>query len=331
MENDGNSVWVLAEFQYGTIPEVSLQLVGKARELADTLDVSVEVVLLGFDIGDQADILFHLGADVVFLGDNLEFEGYQPELFTEVIVSLAEEKQPQIFLLGSTIMGRELAPLVAARLKTGLTAHCTNLKLDSDQLLEQWIPAYGGMINIICPHKRPQMATVSRGVFPTPPPNKSRTGQIVPLLPPKGFSTHVQILDIVKKELPDVSFEKANTVVAGGAGVGDPQGWQEVKQLAQILNAALGSTRPVVDKGWANLETMIGQSGKMVNPALYIGVGISGELQHMVGIVGSENMIAINNDPKAPIFEQVDYGIVEDCRDFLPVLLEKLQSYVNTK
>jgi electron transfer flavoprotein alpha subunit len=319
-------VWVIAEQIRGEIPVVCLEIIGQARKLADNLGVLAEVVLLGKGISDQVDLLFFAGADVVHLGDAPDFDGYDSEVFTESILSLAEALDPQIMLFGSTFMGRELAPLIAAKLGTGLTAHCIDLVLDENGILEQKIPAYGGMMSIICPEKRPQIATVARGVFPMPVLDEKRSGKILPVEPPQGIKKRVQTLEVVHMEPKGMPLESASVVVAGGVGAGTIEGWQEIEALAETLNAALGSTRPAVDEGWTELETMIGQSGKMVSPELYIGVGLSGELQHMVGIVGAKIMIAINNDPKSPIFEQVDYGVIEDCRVFVPALVKALKN-----
>ena len=321
------SIWVIAEQLEGEIALVSIQLIGQARKLADEMGVSVGVVLLGSGLDDQINQLIYAGGDTLYLGDHPEFEFYQADIFTELVVSLAREREPQIILLGSTFMGRELAPLIAARLKTGLTAHCVDLLLDENQILEQRIPAYGGLITIICPEKRPQMATVAQGVFPTPALDRNRTGEIVPIEPPRGIEQRVQTLEIVRKRPEGVPLESAPIVVAGGAGASSLEGWHEIEELARVLNAALGSTRPAVDQGWTELETMIGQSGKMVSPELYLGVALSGEQQHMVGLVDPKLMVAINNDPKSPVFEKVDYGIVEDCRQFVPILIKKLKRH----
>jgi electron transfer flavoprotein alpha subunit len=327
MENTYGPVWVIAEQVECRVLAVSLQLIGQARKLADELGACVEVVLLGDKLDGQAQRLFAAGADRVYLGNVPDLALYQPELYTEVIVRLAKEQRPEIVLIGSTSMGRELAPLAAARLETGLTAHCIDLALDENKILEQRVPAYGGLISIVCPERRPQMATVARGVFPTPEPDEGRRGEIVPLDLPDNMPGRIQTLEIVREEAEGVPLESASVVVACGAGAGDVEGWHEIADLAQVLNAALGSTRPAVDEGWAGLETMIGQSGKMVSPELYIGVGLSGELQHMVGVAGAQVMVAINNDPKSPVFEQVDYGIVDDCREFVPVFVEKIKEY----
>lgn len=327
MENTHHSVWVLAEQVDCRILPVSFQLIGQARKLADDLETSVEAVLLGNHIEEQARLLIFAGADRIYLGNHPELKLYQPELYTEMIVSLANEHQPQIMLIGSTCMGRELAPMVAARLQTGLTAHCIDLVLDENKILNQQIPAYGGLLSIICPQKRPQMATVAQGVFPMPDLDETRTGKIILLDVPVDIPGRIQTLEVVREATDAIPLESAPVVVAGGAGAGDAQGWSQIAQLAQILSAALGCTRPAVDEGWAGLETMIGQSGKVVSPQLYIGVGLSGEQQHMVGITNARVMVAINNDSKSPVFEQVDYGIVDDCREFVPVLIKKIKEY----
>jgi electron transfer flavoprotein alpha subunit len=318
-------VWVLAEQTDGQLLSVSLQLMGHARTLADQLGVSAEAILLGNRVGDAARQLVAAGADRVYVGDAPHLAIYQPEAYTKIAVELAREHKPDILLLGSTPMGRELAPLVAARLETGLTAHCIDLVLDQNGILEQQVPAYGGLISIICPERRPQMATVAKGVFLNPELDESRVGEIVRLDIADEAFRNVQTLEIVREEPKGVPLETAQVVVTGGAGVGDAEGWQSIVKLAQVLNAGLGSTRPIVDEGWSELETMIGQSGKMVSPTLYIGVALSGEQQHMVGITDAQVMVAINNDENAPVFEQVDLGIVDDCREFVPVLIRKIQ------
>lgn len=327
MDEKTGPVWVLAEQIDCRLLNVSLQLVGQARKLADVLETWVGVVLLGDNLTMQPKDLIAAGADKIFVGNAPELAIYQPEIYTQMIVDQAKAHRPEILLIGSTAMGRELAPLVAARLETGLTAHCIDLLINDDKILEAKIPAYGGLISIICPEKRPQMATVANGVFAKPEENQNRRGEIVSLKVPDQTANRIQTLEIVRQEPEGVPLESAPIVVAGGAGAGDPEGWQKINDLAKVLNAALGCTRPAVDEGWADLETMIGQSGKMVSPELYLGVGLSGELQHMVGITGARVMVAINSDSKSPVFEQVDLGIVDDCREFVPVLIEKIKAY----
>ena len=269
-------VWVIAEQIKGVIPPVCFELLGKATELGKELDVPAEVVLLGEVSGDKAEQLFRAGADVLYQVKFPGFDKFQTEISSKIISDLAEEIKPQIILIGSTFLGRELAPLVAARLKTGLTAHCIDLVLTGDRILEQRIPAYGGMIAITCPEKRPQIATIARGVFPAPTLEINKTGRVIQVGKSEDLSSRVKTLEIIRKEPEGVPLEEAQIVVAGGAGAGSLEGWKQIEDLAQTLNAALGSTRPAVDKGWIELETMIGQSGKMVHPNLYIGVGLSG-------------------------------------------------------
>jgi len=327
MNNSTNPVWVIADQENCSLLPVTPQLVGKARSLADELGGSVEVVLLGDGVEARTADVFAAGADNVYLGDDSDLVNYHPDVYTETIVGLAEIHKPQIILLGSTPMGRELAPLVAARLETGLTAHCIDLGINSDKLLEQVIPAYGGEITIVCPERRPQMATVAQGVFPLPVLEAGRTGEIVPIAGPFQHRGRIETLEVVIEEPEGIPLDSAACVLAGGAGAGDQNGWDLISRLSEELNAGLGCTRPAVDEGWAELETMIGQSGKMVSPETYLGIGLSGEQQHMVGISGAKTMVAINNDRKSSVFSQVDFGIVDDCREFLPVLLEKIREH----
>lgn len=331
IKNAHGPVWVIAEQTDCRILDVSLQLIGRARKLAGQLGSDVEVILLGDKVEQQARQLFAAGADTVFLGSNPELAFYQPEAYTEIIVNLARKQQPNIVLIGSTYMGRELAPLAAARLETGLTAHCIDLVINDKNILEQKIPAYGGLISIICPEKRPQMATIAKGVFPEPEMDETKIGEIISLNMPDNLPNRVKTLEVFQQEPEGVQLESASIVVAGGAGAGDHEGWNKISDLAKTLNAALGCTRPAVDEGWADLDTMIGQSGKMVAPELYIGVGLSGEQQHMVGCVGAKVMVAVNNDPGASVFKQVDYGIVDDCREFIPVLIDTIKAYQEEK
>lgn len=321
-----NPVWVIAEQAGDSVAAVSFQLIGQARKLADQLSAPVEVILLGSDTAGFSRQIIAAGADRVYLGDDPELVLYQSELFTQIIVELAVKNQPEIMLLASTPMGRELAPLVAGTLKTGLTAHCIDLVLDEKNILQQKIPAYGGMLTIICPKKRPQMATVAKGVFASPELNENRTGEIIPVQLPAEMPTRLKTLEVVRQAPRGVPLESASCVVAGGAGAGGKEGWMEIEELAATLGAAIGSTRPAVDEGWTDLDTMIGQSGRMCGPDFYIGVGLSGELQHMVGISGGGLMAAVNNDPRSPIFEQVDYGVVDSCREFVPALIKRLRA-----
>lgn len=329
MGEDFGPVWVIAEQSDCGVETVSLQLLGKARKLADELGVLCESILLGRNLEQSARKLIAAGADRVFLADGPALEFYQPEVYRDTICGLARQDRPEIILIGSTFMGRELAPLVAASLSTGLAAHCIDLRLDENKNLEQRIPAYGGLLSIICPEKRPQMATVARGVFKTPEPDRGRKGKILPVPVPEAAEGRIRTLEVVREAFVGTQLEEAQVIIAGGVGACSPAGWGTIRELAGTMNAALGCTRPVVDEGWSPLDPMIGQSGKMVSPEVYIAIGISGDPQHMVGIRGAKLMVAINNDPASPVFQQVDLGVVEDCLEFVPVLIEKIKAHKN--
>lgn len=331
MSQQKSPVWIVADVENGRLAPVSLQLMGCARRLADQLETAAEALLLDREPGAMPRELVAAGADRVYVGSDPNLRHYHPEIHPALIADLAAAHAPQILLIGGTPVGRELAPLVAARLSTGLTAHCIDLCMNAEGVLEQKIPAYGGEITIICPEKRPQMATVAQGVFPLPTPDPDRSGELVDISGPFPAPRQVTVLEVVTREPEGVCLENAPVVVAGGAGVGGPDGWREVAALSTLLNAALGCTRPAVDEGWSELERMIGQSGKMTGPEVYIGIGLSGEQQHMVGIAGAKLMIAVNNDKKSPVFTQVDIGIVDDCRSFVPVLIDAIRQYQKSK
>ncbi len=325
IENEMEAIWVVADQINGAINPVTFQLLGQARKLADDPARKVACIIFGDEIGGLTTSLVGAGADIVYKAESSDLKLYQQNIYKDTIVALAKEKQPDMIFLGSTSVGRELAPLVAAALNTGLSAHCIDLCLDEEGILEQKIPAYGGLMTIICPSKRPQMATCAQGVFATPEMDEKRQGITIDVPICNSEFQKIQTLEIVQESLEGLSIETASSVVAGGAGAGDTKGWDLIKEFSDTLGAALGCTRPAVDEGWAELDTMIGQSGKMVSPELYIGVGLSGEQQHMVGIMEAKLMIAINNDEKSPVFEQVDYGVVGDCKEFLPVLINKIK------
>ncbi|MEM5788254.1 MAG: electron transfer flavoprotein subunit alpha/FixB family protein [Syntrophobacteraceae bacterium] len=331
MKKSFGPVWVLAEQAECEVEAVSFQLVGKAAEMAGELGTACEAIILGHDLDKSAPALIAAGADRVYAARAPVLEYYQPLLFRKIVCSLAAEHRPEIILVGSTCMGRELAPLIAAGLGTGLGAHCTGLRINQEGLLEQIIPAYGGLMTIVCPEKRPQMATVAGGVFRMPDLDWTRSGEVVPVAVPEPDDWPVRTIKVIREESSEIQLDSARVIVSGGAGAGDSDGWKLVRELAGELQAAVGCTRPAVDEGLAPLHCMIGQSGRMVNPEVYIGAGLSGEQQHMVGINGAKLMVAINNDPKSPVFQQVDLGIVEDWRAFAPVLIQKIRAYREAK
>lgn len=324
------AVWVFAEQRRRELHEVSLELLGEGRKLAEKLDTRLSAVLLGHGVAGMAQELIDHGADRVYLADAPILRIYQAEPYAHVVERLVRQHAPQILLLGATSTGSDLAPRVAARLGTGLSADCTALEIDAQGLLVQIVPAFGGkvMARIICPDRRPQMATVRPGVMR----QALRTdgkGQIIPVeveIAPDTLKARVVEVTPLEEEEVGATLTQAAVVVAGGYGVGSREIWTLVEDLAQALKGAVGATRPAVDEGWVPEGQMIGQSGRVVRPRLYIGVGISGAMQHMVGVRESKIIVAINSDPKAPIFAESDLNILGDLREMLPALIKEIRS-----
>jgi electron transfer flavoprotein alpha subunit len=320
-------IWVFMEQRGGVLHNVGLELLGKARELAETSGSMVAGVLLGADVAPVIDRVIAHGADLVLVAEHPMLEPYRLLPYTAVLAQACRERHPSILLFGATSLGVELAPRLAARLNTGLSAHCIDLQLAENGDLLQMVPGWGGGVvaTIRCPQHRPQMATVMPGVMnklqPTP-----RPGRVITLDVGDGLDdSGPKVVEVHREEPQALPLEVAEVVVAGGWGVGGPDGWQLVEELAHLVGGAVGATRPPVDEGWAFEEQMIGQSGKTVRPRLYIGVGISGMSHHVVGMDGSEVVVAINADPKAPLFEVADIGIVGDFREIIPPLLEEIR------
>jgi len=320
-------IWVFIEQRGGVLHEVGLELLGKARVLAQASGGTVAALLLGDKVAGFADRLIDHGADLVLLADHPALEPYRLLPYTAVLAQACREHQPSILLLGATSLGLELAPRLAARLNTGLSAHCINLKLDIKGHLLALVPGWGGGVvaSIKCPEHRPQMATVMPGVMQKRQPSR-RSGQLINLTVGEDLDlSGPQVLEIYREEPKAMPLEQAKVVVAGGFGIGGHEGWKLLEELAGLLGGAVGATRPPVDEGWATEEQMIGQSGKTVRPRLYIGVGISGMSHHVVGMDGSEFVVAINSDPQAPLFEVADIAMVGDYREIIPPLLEEIR------
>ncbi|MHB9074982.1 MAG: electron transfer flavoprotein subunit alpha/FixB family protein [Desulfobaccales bacterium] len=320
-------IWVFIEQRGGVLHDVGLELLGKARELAAASGSTVTALLLGADVAPLTDRIIAHGADTVLLAEHSGLEPYRLLPYTAVLAKACREHQPSILLFGATSLGVELAPRLAARLNTGLSAHCIDLQLDADGNLLQMVPGWGGGVvaTIRCPQHRPQMATVMPGVMEKIPPSP-RPGRIINLAVGNELDdSGPKVLEVQGEESQALPLEGAEVVVAGGWGLGGPDGWEMVEELAGLLGGAVGATRPPVDEGWARDEQMIGQSGKTVRPRLYIGVGISGMSHHVVGMDGSELVVAINSDPKAPLFELADICIVGDFREIIPPLLKEIR------
>jgi electron transfer flavoprotein alpha subunit len=315
------------EQEEGCLAEVSLELLTAARCLAEKKPMKICAVLLGDGMGAAAETLPGYGADRVILADHPGLKRYLAIPYAKIISRLVLERKPDMFLLPATCAGSDLAPRVAARVNTGLSAHCTNLDINDKGELMQVVPAFGGkvMATILCPKHRPQMATLRPGVFRKGE-RLAKSGDVERVsveLRPEDLDQRVLEVHYEKKTAQ--AIEEAEIVVAGGAGIGRAEDWMWVEKLARALDGAVGGTRPPLDEGWIHEDQMIGQSGKTIRPKLYIGMGISGVIQHTVGIQEAKTIIAVNNDPKAAIFETADLGIVADYRKIVPLLIEELE------
>lgn len=322
-------VWVFAEQRHSQLANVAFELLGEGRKLADQLGEPLVALLLGHNIGNQAGQLIAQGADQVFLAEAPELEHFLEGPYTQVIVDLVRKEQPNIILLGATAIGRSLAPRIAARLGTGLTADCTGLDVDvAERNLLQTRPAFGGnlMATILCPNHRPQMATVRPKVFKPLAVDSSRQGTVTPVdLSKMAWDLRSKILEIVKEAGQTVNLEEANIIVSGGRGLGDPKNFALVEELAGVLGGAVGSSRAAVDAGWIPYSHQVGQTGKTVGPKVYFACGIHGAIQHLAGMQSSDIIIAINRNPDAPIFKVATFGIVGDVLEVLPLLIKEFK------
>jgi len=327
---DYKGVFVFAQQVEGKITGVSFELIGKGKELAADLNTEVTAVVLGSNIGHLAKELAVLGADKVVVIDAPALVEYVTEPYTEAIYTVIEKYKPEVFLFGATAIGRDLAPRVSARVKTGLTADCTKLEVDEEtKNLRMTRPAFGGniMATIICPENRPQMATVRPGVMQRA--HKNPDAKVVVDEIKMDFvknDKYVEVMDIIKKVSNKLDIMDAKILVSGGRGVGDADNFKILEDLADALGAEVSSSRACVDAGWREKEQQVGQTGKTVRPNVYFAIGISGAIQHLAGMEESDLIIAINKDETAPIFDVADYGIVGDLNKIVPLLTEKLKA-----
>ncbi len=322
-------IMVFAEFRGGTVASVSFELLGIARELAAVNDLRVMAVLLGANTGDAAQQLIGYGADVVYRVDHGALRDFSEEPYAKVLGSLITDIKPEIFLAGATAIGRSCVPAVAARLRTGLTADCTRLELASeDGSLLQTRPAFGGniMATIVCPNHRPQMATVRPKVMQAREFDSNRAGEVVDIVPDAELLTaRIEVLESVSGAEVSSNIQESEVLVSGGRGLESEKGFVLLKELADLLDGNISASRAVVDAGWVPYPHQVGQTGKTVAPRLYIACGISGAVQHVAGMQSSEMIVAINRDPKAPIFDVADYGLVGDLKEILPKLIAKIR------
>lgn len=321
-------LWVFAEQRGGKVQEVAFELLGQGRVLADQLGVELGAVLLGQGVKDRAATLFAHGADKVYVVDHPALAAYTAEPYAEAMSALIRKYKPEVVLAGATSIGRGFIARVAIQVNAGLTADCTELAVDQEKrLLLQTRPAFGGniMATIICPDHRPQMATVRPKVFKHPAPAPDRTGTLIeenlPLQAPA-----VQVLETVNAMQNEVNVAGAEFIVTGGRGLGAPENFKLLAELAEALGgAAVGASRAAVDAGWISSFHQVGQTGKTVRPKIYIACGVSGQIQHLVGMSSSDTIIAINKDPDAPIFGVADIGIVGDLFQVVPELIKALK------
>lgn len=322
------NVWVFAEQREGNLQKIALELVGEGKRLADKLGVDVCAVLIGYEVKELSKTLFEYGADKVYLIEDELLKNYTTDGYTKVISELAEEEKPEILLIGATNIGRDLAPRIASRITTGLTADCTHLDIDMEtRTLLQTRPAFGGnlMATIINTEFRPQMSTVRPGVMSKLEPVSGKTGELIKVTPNiTSDDIRIKVLDIVHEKRKGVLIEEADVIVSGGRAMGGPEGFEVLKPLAEKLGGEIGSSRAAVDSGWISKPHQVGQTGKTVKPTIYIACGISGAIQHLAGMKDSDVIIAINKDPNAPIFNIANYSILGDFREVVPALVEAL-------
>jgi electron transfer flavoprotein alpha subunit len=326
---DYKGVWVFIEQKNGKVQSVAYELLGKAQELAQKLDCQVSGVLIGNNLGGQLDELIWRGADNIYLVQAPELANFQDEPYTNILVKLVQKYRPEILLCGATAIGRSLVSRVAITLRAGLTADCTGLDIDAQKkILLQTRPAFGGniMATIISPNHRPQMATVRHKVMQPMEPDKKRKGKIIKeLFESRLYFSRTKLLDIVEEVESLVNLAEADIVVSGGRGMERPENFKILEELAHVLGAAVGSSRAAVDAGWIAYSHQVGQTGRTVAPKIYIACGISGQIQHLVGMQSSKIIVAINKDPEAPIFKVATYGIVGDLFQIVPALTKKFK------
>lgn len=322
-------VYVFCEQREGAVQSVAVELLGKARELADTLNEKVVAILLGKNITDKAQSLIAAGADKVLVVDNDLLKDYTTEPYTQAITQIINEQKPSILMIGATTIGRDLGPRLSARVCTGLTADCTKLEIGENRELLMTRPAFGGnlMATIVCKDHRPQMSTVRPGVMKKMTADNSRQGEIVEYS--INFNqekiARVRLVKTVKEDKGLVDISEAKILVSGGRGMGTKEGFEKLEELAGVLNAQVSSSRACVDAGVIDHSRQVGQTGKTVRPDLYIACGISGAIQHLAGMEESEFIVAINKDKFAPIFNVADVGIVGDANKIVPMLTERLK------
>jgi electron transfer flavoprotein alpha subunit len=326
--DEHRNVWVFAEQKKGVIQGVAYELLGKARELADTRKQEVWAVLLGKEIAGQAQELISRGADKVIVVEDDALEFFEDGTYANIITRMCEKYKPESVLCGATTIGRALIPRVAVQLKTGLTADCTGLHIDPEKgLLVQTRPAFGGniMARILCPNHRPQMATVRHKVFEEAQPDPERTGEVISeSMESDDVFNLSRVVDVVEDVEETVNITEANYIISGGRGIKGPENFKLIEELAKSLDGAVGASRAAVDEGWIPYSHQVGQTGKTVNPTIYVACGISGQIQHLVGMQSADVIIAINKDKEAPMMKLATFALHGDLFEIIPELVKQL-------
>ncbi|AOQ22558.1 Caffeyl-CoA reductase-Etf complex subunit CarE [Moorella thermoacetica] len=322
-------VWVFIEQVAGEPAPVSWELLGAGRQLADALGVELAGVLLGQGVAGLVSEAWAYGADRVYLVEDPVLGPYRTAPYARALVELVQRYRPEILLLGATSLGRDLSGAVATALGTGLTADCTGLNIDpATRLLEQTRPVFGGnvMATILCQRHRPQMATVRPRVMPLPPRQEGRQGELVRVgIALKEEEALATVLKVIEEKGKAIYLDRAEIIVAGGRGLGSRENLRLLEELAGVLGGTLGASRAAVEAGWLPPEYQVGQTGITVRPKVYFAIGISGAIQHLVGMQNSEVIVAINKDPEAPIFKVATYGIIGDFQEVVPALTEEFR------
>ncbi|MBS6951630.1 MAG: electron transfer flavoprotein subunit alpha/FixB family protein [Enterocloster asparagiformis] len=331
MESKTKDLWVFVETdENGSARNVGLELLVPGRMIAGKQGGRLVGVVIGDNVGPAVEAVSRRGADQILVVEGPEYRHYSTDAYAAALCRLVETYGPTSMLIGATNNGRDLGPRVACRLKTGLTADCTALDVDEESGNVAWTrPAFGGnlMATILCPDHRPQIGTVRPGVFKQGEPGESRAEVIREEIHVPAEDIRTQVLELIKDmDSENVDLEGASIIVSGGRGVGGPDGFKPIRELAEALGGTVGASRAAVDSGWISHAHQVGQTGKTVGPKLYIACGISGAIQHLAGMSGSDKIVAVNKDPEAPIFGVADYGVVGDLFEVLPVLTEAFKS-----
>ena len=330
MEAKTKDLWVFVETnEDGTAKNVGIELLTPGKMMAGKQGGALVAVVIGNNVDEAVKAASEHGADKVIVVEGPEYAHYSTDAYAIALVSLVEKYGPTSMLIGATNNGRDLGPRVSCRLHTGLTADCTALDVDEESGNVAWTrPAFGGnlMATILCPDHRPQIGTVRPGVFKKSEPGEAKAEVIKEDIHVDAKDIRTQVLELIKEaDTENVDLEGAEIIVSGGRGVGGPEGFAPVKALADVLGGVVGASRAAVDSGWIAHSHQVGQTGKTVGPKLYIACGISGAIQHLAGMSGSDCIVAINKDPDAPIFDVADYGVVGNLFEVLPVLTEEIK------